>query len=339
MPPRRVSNPPNPWHSSHVEWLEEPPVAELLVYEEEADSVLSSNDSPDIGFRWSVNPYRGCWHACAYCYARPTHQYLAFGAGSDFERRIVVKVNAPEVLALQLARPSWRREEVVFSGNTDCYQPLEASYELTRRCLEVCLARHTPVGLITKGVLIRRDVELLQELARGPGVHVSFSIPFLDEDAARALEPGVATPNRRFEAMRTLHEAGIPVGISLAPLVPGFRESDVPALLERAKACGARSAFTTLLRLAAEVRPVFEERFKAAFPDHWKKVEGAMRDMRGGRMYQSGWGRRMVGSGARWEAIERLFEVQCRRLGLNEGHQRDARASGSPREVQRELFG
>src|SRR5580765_8360865 len=142
---RPISNPPNPWISAHVEWLDEPPVAELEVFEEEAKSVLAENDSPDVGFRWSVNPYRGCQHACAYCYARPSHQYLSFGAGTDFDRRIVVKTNAPELLALELRSRSWKGETVIFSGNTDCYQPLEASYELTRRCLEVCLARANPI--------------------------------------------------------------------------------------------------------------------------------------------------------------------------------------------------
>ena len=156
--PRPVDNPPNPWSSTHVEWLEEPPNAALTVYEEEARTVLSRNDSPDIPFTWSLNPYRGCLHACAYCYARPSHQYLGFGAGTDFDRKIVVKKNAPEVLRRELDRPAWQGDVIMFSGNTDCYQPLEASYELTRRCLEVCLEYQNPVGLVTKSALIRRDV-------------------------------------------------------------------------------------------------------------------------------------------------------------------------------------
>lgn len=320
MPPRLVSNPPNPWSTTHVEWLEEAPVARLEVYEEEADSVLTSNDSPDVGFHWSVNPYRGCWHACAYCFARPGHQYLGFGAGSDFERRIVAKVNAPEVLSVELASRTWKRETVVFSGVTDCYQPLEASYALTRRCLEVCLARRTPIAIITKSTLIRRDVDLLARLAQGPGAHVTLSIPFLDEDAARALEPGAPTPSRRFDTMRVLADAGVGVGISMAPLIPGFKESDLPALLQRAKECGAKSAFTTLLRLPAEVAPVFEERFRAAFPDHWKKVESAIREMRGGRLNDPRFGSRMHGHGARYDAIMNLFHIHRRRVGLEDAH-------------------
>lgn len=339
MPVRRVANPPNPWLSGHVEWLEEPPAAELEVYEEEADSVLTSVDSPDVGFRWSVNPYRGCWHACAYCYARPGHQYLGFGAGTDFDRRIVVKTNAPEALSVELARASWRREVVVYSGSTDCYQPLEATYGLTRRCLETCLARLTPVAVITKSTLVRRDVDVLAQLAHGPGARVTISIPLLDEGAARALEPGAPTPARRFETMRILADAGVTVGISLAPLIPGFRESDIPALLRRARDCGATSAFTALLRLPAEVAPVFEERFRAAFPDHWRKVEGAVREMRGGALHDPRFGHRMRGRGARWDAVVRLFEIHRRRLGLDDTESRIGRPSDPPAERQHELFG
>src|SRR4051812_35386883 len=186
---RPVANPPNPWSSTHVEWLEEPPPAALSIFEEEARSVLSENDSPDIGFRYSVNPYRGCLHACAYCYARPSHQYLGFGAGTDFDRKIVVKKNAPEVLRRELMRPSWTGERIMFSGNTDCYQPLEASYGLTRGCLEVCLDFQNPVSLITKSVLVRRDLDLLVELARRASVSFHMSICFADDEAARKMEP------------------------------------------------------------------------------------------------------------------------------------------------------
>jgi DNA repair photolyase len=317
MPPRRVANPPNPWLSAHVEWLEEPPEAELEVHEERAVSVLSMNTSPDVPFRWSVNPYRGCWHACAYCYARPSHQHLGFGAGTDFDRRIVVKVNAPEVLALELARASFQREAVVFSGNTDCYQPLEASYGLTRRCLEVAFARRTPVAVITKSALVRRDLDLLARLARAPGAHVTISIPFLDERTARAFEPGAPSPARRFETLAAIARAGIPCGVSLAPLIPGLNDADVARLLERARAAGARTAFTTLVRLPAEVAPVFEARVREALPERWSKIEHALREMRGGALNDPRFGERMRGHGARYEAIQRLFELQCQRLGLN----------------------
>jgi len=301
-----------------VEWLDEPPQAELLVYEEEAKSMLAQNDSPDVGFRWSVNPYRGCQHACAYCYARPSHQYLGFGAGTDFDRRIVVKVNAPEVLSLELARRSWKREMIVFSGNTDCYQPLEASYSLTRRCLEVCLARANPIGMITKGALVRRDIDVLARLARGPGAQVIVTIPFISDEVGRKLEPGAAAPHKRFEALRALSDAGIKTGIAIAPVIPGLNEPDIPGLLERAHDAGATMAFMTLLRLPAEVLPVFQERVAAVMPERARKIESAIRDVREGRMNQSAFGSRMSGSGARWNTIEQLFDIHCRRFGINQ---------------------
>ena len=335
--PRPVSNPPNPWSTSHVEWLDEPPTAELEVFEEEAKSVLSENDSPDVGFRWSVNPYRGCFHACAYCYARPSHQYLGFGAGTDFERKIVVKINAPDVLARELARASWKRETIVFSGNTDCYQPLEASYALTRRCLEVCLDHRNPIGTITKGALVRRDVDVLSRLASRARVHVSITIPFARDEVGRKLEPGASAPNKRFDTMRVVADAGIPVGIGIAPLIPGLNESDIPELLERAKDAGATSAFMTLLRLPAEVLPVFRERLVEAFPERAKKIESAILDMRGGKMNNSRFGERMSGHGPRWEAVERLFEIQCRKLGLHERDATEFSASAAPNQ-QLDLF-
>jgi DNA repair photolyase len=334
---RPVSNPPNPWLSRHVEWLEEPPAAELQVYEEEAKSILAENDSPDIPFRWSLNPYRGCFHACAYCYARPSHQYLGFGAGTDFVRRIVVKTNAPELLAHELARRPRRDEGIALSGNTDCYQPLEASYELTRRCLHVFLEHRQPVRVITKGALVRRDVDMLARLAQKGLVHVSISIPFLEEEVGRRIEPGASSPNRRFDTLRALSEAGVPTGISISPLIPGLNETHVPALVERAAACGATSAFMTLLRLPAEVLPVFQERLREAFPERVSKVESAIREMRGGRMYDSRWERRMEGQGERWKTIEQLFEVSCRRHGLNQRTFGDA-LGAQPVEHQGELF-
>jgi DNA repair photolyase len=253
--PRHVSNPPNPWEASHAEWLGEPPEAELEVFEEEARSILAENESPDVGFRWSLNPYRGCFHACAYCYARPSHQYLGFGAGTDFERKIVVKTNAPELFRETLLRPSWRAETIALSGNTDCYQPLEAVYGLTRRCLEICAEFRNPVGIITKGALVRRDVDLLAKMARETRVWVSLSIPFSDDRTGRAIEPNASLPSQRFETLRILSSAGIPTGIGIAPVIPGLNDSDIPRLLERAREAGARSAFLTLLRLPAETSP------------------------------------------------------------------------------------
>jgi DNA repair photolyase len=320
--PRRVSNPPNPWSSSHVEWLDAPPVVALEVYEEDAKTILATNDSPDVGFDWSVNPYRGCQHACAYCYARPTHQYLGFGAGTDFDSRIVVKRNAPQLLRRELAHRRWERgrETIAFSGVTDCYQPLEASYELTRRCLEVCHDFSHPIAIITKSALIRRDVELLGRMSLRGGSHVSLSIPFARDEDGRRIEPLASAPSTRFETIRQLSDAGITTAVGIAPLIPGLNDGDVAEILERARRAGASYAFMVLLRLPAEVRPVFEERLREVFPGRAEKVLHALREMREGRLNRSEFGARMRGEGPRWEAVQQLFEVQCRRLGLEHRH-------------------
>jgi DNA repair photolyase len=329
--PRRVANPPNPWVSAHVEWLEEAPPVVLEVYEEQARSILSENDSPDLPFRFSVNPYRGCQHACAYCYARPTHQYMGFGAGTDFDSKIVVKRNAAEVLRRELAgrRCAERREWIAFSGVTDCYQPLEASYELTRACLEACDAFAHPVGIVTKSALVRRDIELLQRMAQRGGVHVTLSIPFADADDARAMEPWASAPATRFETLRALSQAGISTGVALAPLIPGLNDSAVPEILSRAKEHGARRAFMLLLRLPLEVRPVFEERVRASFPLRADKILNTLREMHAGRLNVSEFGERMRGTGPRYEALAQLFRVQCRRLGLEFEHGESAGPVGT----------
>ena len=315
---RSISNPKNPWHEAHVEWLGPAPEVELEVHEITARSILSKNDSPDVSFTLSLNPYQGCYHGCAYCYARPSHQYLGLGAGTDFERKLMVKVNAPELLAQAFARRSWRGEPIVFSGNTDCYQPIEASYKLTRRCLELCLAHRNPVAIITKGGVIQRDVDLIAELARVTNVHVFVTIPFLDEAVRRVMEPFAAPIERRFETLRLLSERGVSCGVSLAPLIPGLNDSDVPQILARARAAGARHAFITLLRLAGEVKDVFFERASAGLhPERVEKISHAIREMRGGELHDPRFHHRMQGTGKRWALIEQLFETQCKRLGLN----------------------
>jgi DNA repair photolyase len=253
------------------------------------------------------------------CYARPTHQYLDWGAGTDFERKIVVKVNAPELLRKELGRRSWKGDTIVFSGVTDCYQPLEAVYNLTRRCFETLLEFKNPVGIVTKGILVRRDRDLLASLAREAGARVFLSIAFADDDVARLIEPNVAAPSRRFEAMADLSQAGVETGIALSPIIPGLNDSDVSRLLERARAAGATRAFLTMLRLPAEVLPVFEERLAEAFPLRAKKIWSSIEQVRGGRRNDSRFGARMAGSGPRWEAVERIFEVEAGRLGLNTG--------------------
>jgi DNA repair photolyase len=338
--PRRISNPPNPWQTVHAEWLGEAPEAGLEIYEERAKSIIAENDSPDVGFRFSVNPYRGCFHACSYCYARPTHQYLGWGAGTDFDRKIVVKVNAPALLRRELARPSWKGETIVFSGVTDCYQPSEAVYGLTRGCLEVCREFRNPVGIVTKGILVRRDIDVLGAMARETEVTVYVSIPFADARTARALEPGVCSPSARFDALAALSAAGVRTGVAVAPVIPGLNDSDIARVLARARDAGAGKAFLTLLRLPAETLPVFEERLAEAFPDRAARVWSGLQQARGGKKNESRFGARMEGVGPRWRAIETLFEVECRRLGLNRDEEGPARASTFRRPVpaQRRLF-
>ena len=315
--PKRIWNPPNPYLTEHRQLLGEPPEAELEVYEDQSRTILSHNDSPDIGFRWSVNPYRGCFHACAYCYSRPTHEYLGFGAGTDFERRIVIKRNAAALLEEAFMKPSWRGERVIFSGVTDCYQPLEAAWKLTRGCLEVCAKFRNSVGIITKSALIRRDIDVLQTLAREAEVSVTCSIPFLDERIARIVEPGAPTIRRRFETLTLLAHAGVPVGIGVAPVIPGLNDRDIPTLLKRAKECGAQYAFHTLLRLPGSVKAVFFHRLKTQLPLHAARIEHRIREVRHGALYDSRFGYRHQGSGEYWTMIEQLWDVWVERVGLN----------------------
>lgn len=332
MKPRRVDNPPNPWAESHVEWIGQPPPAPLVVYEEQARQILSENQSPDLPFRFGLNPYRGCVHGCIYCYARPTHQYLDFGAGTDFERRIVVKTNAAECLARRLDSPRWEPETIVFSGVTDCYQPLEVSYEVTRQCLEVLGARKNPVGFITKSALIRRDIDLLGEMADWGGLRVFISIPFADDATGWAIEPQAAAISQRFKTIKILADAGVDMGVSIAPLIPGLNASDVPEILARAAEAGASRAFMTLLRLPRPVDQIFEQRLRQAFPDRVDRVLSALDDMRDGKRQEGRFGHRMRGGGPRWQAVHQLFKKSCDRLGLStsrDGHlNRDAFCRG-----------
>jgi DNA repair photolyase len=314
---RRVDNPPNPFQSECLEYLEELPRAEVEVYEEQARSILSENHSPDLPFRWSANPYRGCQHACAYCYARPYHEYLELGAGTDFDTKLFVKVNAPELLRKALRSRKWDGSAINFSGVTDCYQPLEAVYKTTRKMLEVCLELANPVGIVTKSYLIARDAELLADLHRTIGANVFFSIPFADADMARLIEPHAPPPQRRFDAMERLAQAGVPVHVMVAPIIPGLNESDIPTILERAAACGARYATHTALRLPGNVETVFFSRLQKALPLRARKIESRLREIRGGKTTHSGFGDRMRGHGAYWDSIARLFDVQRQRHGLS----------------------
>jgi len=314
---RPVDNPPSRLTGAALEWEELPPAAELVIREEQAASLLTCNDSPDIGFRWSINPYRGCQHACSYCYARRTHEYFELGAGTDFDTHIFVKVNAPELLAAELRRPGWRREPIAIAGVTDAYQPLEATYRLTRRCLEVCCDAVQPVGIVTKGYLVVRDIDVLLELQRRSRVHVEFSITFADDDAARSVEPHAPPPSRRFEALRQLRDAGVPAGVLIAPVIPGLNDRAIPAILKRAAECGAQTAGLAPVRLPGSVADVFLRRLRQTSPDAAARVEQRIRDLRGGRLNDPRFGHRFEAHGAYWESVQRLFDTFARRLGLS----------------------
>ncbi len=326
---RPISNPPNPWLSTEVEYLEDepPPDARLEVYEDHTREILAGNDSPDVGFSWSVNPYRGCFHSCAYCYARPTHEYLGLGAGTDFDRKITVKPDAPRLLREAFERPSWKGELIVFSGVTDCYQPLEASYRLTRACLEVCAEYRNPVGIITKAPLIERDLDVLQDLNRAASAAVTVSIPIWDREHAHAIEPYVATPQRRMKTIERLAAAGLDVGVNVAPVIPGLSDADIPQILQAAHAAGARRAGFVFLRLPGSVAQVFEERIRAALPVRAERILNRVREARGGKLYDARFGIRGLGQGNYAEAARALFESTARRLGLNQdfhGHSADS---------------
>jgi DNA repair photolyase len=313
---RPVSNPPNPWASTEVEYLDEIPPSRLEVLEDHSREVMARNNSPDVCFTWSVNPYRGCMHACAYCFARPSHEYLSMGAGTDFETRIVVKPQAPELLREAFERPRWQGETVAFSGVTDCYQPLEASMRLTRRCLEVCAEYRNPVAIITKAPLIERDIDVLQTLSREARLWVSISVPFHNPELARAVEPYVATPKRRFQTIEKLAAAGISVAVSVAPVIPGLNDEDIAKVLASAREAGATRAHYTLLRLPGAVKDVFEERLRAKLPLRAERVLHRIRETRGGQLYDSRFNSRMSGEGLYAQTIERLFDTAARKVGM-----------------------
>jgi len=313
---RAVSNPPNPFESRHRDLLEPASTARLEMYDDASKGILSRNESPDLSFRWSINPYRGCFHACAYCYARPTHEYWGFGAGTDFESKIIVKRDAANLLCHAFEKPSWKGELIVFSGNTDCYQPIEASLELTRSCLQVCAEYRNPVAVITKGILVIRDLDLLKRLQQEACVRVYFSIPFADDEVARQVEPHAPSSRKRFEAVARLSDAGIPTGISISPIIPGLNDEDIPELLERAHQAGAREAMATLLRLSGPVEAVFLERIAAAFPERLSKITHRIQEVRGGAMTDATFFSRHHGKGPYWSMIEQLYDVARRKAGF-----------------------
>ncbi|GJL55785.1 MAG: radical SAM protein [Nitrospirales bacterium] len=311
-----ISNPANRFLSEQRELIDSSSQTKITVYHEHAKSILSRNDSPDLPFRWSLNPYRGCFHACAYCYARPTHEYWGFGAGTDFDSKLVAKTNAPQQLQHTLNKRSWKGELIVFSGNTDCYQPIESTYRLTRACLAVCQAYHNPVGIITKSPLILHDQDILHQLHNEAWLRVYFSIPFAKNETARKVEPQAPSISRRFEAMEQLSRLGIPTAVSLAPIIPGLNEEDIPTILRMAHDAGATTATYSLLRLNGNVEPVFIERMTKQFPDRIQKILNRLRELRHGAVSEEKFFARQNGHGTTWHIIEQLFQLSCKQLGF-----------------------
>ena len=291
-------------------------VTELL--RDTSRSLITHNDSPDVGFSFSLNPYRGCEHGCIYCYARPTHEYLGFSAGLDFESRIMVKEDAPLLLRRELASPRWQPETLAMSGVTDPYQPVERRLGITRGCLEVLAAARHPVAVITKSELVTRDIDLLVELARHQAVRVFLSITTLDGELARRMEPRASHPRERLKAVSRLAAAGVPVGVMVAPVVPAITDHEIPAILEAAAAAGARAAGYTMVRLPGAVAGLFEAWLERHFPDRREKVLHRIREMRGGRLNDPRFGSRMRGEGVFAQQIDALFTAARRRHGLDQ---------------------
>ncbi len=318
---------------------DERPLPRTLFLRDDTRSIITSNDSPDVGFRFSVNPYRGCEHGCAYCYARPTHEYLGFSAGLDFETRIVVKENAPDLLRKELSSAKWQPDVLGLSGVTDCYQPIERRLGLTRRCLEVLAEFRNPVAVVTKNRLVTRDADLLGELAGHGAAAVFLSVTTLDARLAGVLEPRAARPAARLEALAELRRAGVPVGVLVAPVIPGLNDHEIPAVLKAAAEAGASGAGYVVLRLPHGVADLFAAWLERHFPDRKEKVLGRIRDLRGGRLSDSRFGRRMRGGGPLAAQIKALFALGCRKAGITgRGPALSAAAFRRPGGTQRLLF-
>ncbi|NND97300.1 MAG: PA0069 family radical SAM protein [Pirellulaceae bacterium] len=290
------------------------PKTEFLV--DQSQSIVSENNSPDIPFRYSINPYRGCEHGCSYCYARPSHEYLGMSAGLDFETKIIVKERAVSLLKDWLARPRWKPESMMMSGVTDPYQPIEKEKEITRGILQLMAQCKHPISVITKNALIERDIDLLAAMARDQLVHVAISITTLDAQLARVMEPRTSSPEARFRAIKTLSDAGVPVRIMTAPVIPGLNDHEIPTLLDRAADAGATTAGYVMLRLPGAVEPVFGQWLSRVRPEAEAKVLAKVREVRAGEMNDTQFGRRMRGSGQRADSIHDLFRTFAKKYAL-----------------------
>ncbi len=316
------NDPPNRFERLHLE-LDEDEAAEegrlrpTLYFRDAARSVLTRNRSPDVGFDWSINPYRGCEHGCAYCYARPGHEYLGLSAGLDFESRIMVKDDAPELLAKAIARPGWSPTPLVMSGVTDPYQPIERRLGLTRGCLEVLERTGHPVSIITKSRAVERDVDLLASLSEREAATVTISVTTLDRRLQRSLEPRAAPPEHRLGTIEALARAGVPVSVNVAPVIPGLTDHEIPSILEAAADHGATGAGMVTLRLPGAVGPLFRDWLVDHVPDRKERVLNRLRELHGGKIYDSRFGERMRGRGTYADQLQQLFDVAARRAGLD----------------------
>lgn len=302
--------------AEHVEGLDEPMFSspQTQVFYEQAKKVVNKVTSPDLSMMYSINPYQGCEHGCIYCYARNTHEYWGFNAGLDFESKIIVKKNAPELVEKFIMHPGWSAAPLSVSGNTDCYQPLERKLEITRGILKVLGKYRHPVGMITKNSLVTRDIDILQDLAKDNLVHVYISITTLNEDLRRVMEPRTAAASKRLSTLEQLSKAGIPAGIMCAPIVPGLNQHEIPAILKAAADHGARAAGMTIVRLNGAIGGIFEDWLRKNFPDRFEKVWNQICDMHGGHVNDSQFGRRMSGEGTFADIVHKLFKTSKRRF-------------------------
>lgn len=316
-----ANNPPNRYEA--ISYVPDPavrgpddPGPQTRFFRDPTRAILSTNESPDVGFDVSLNPYRGCEHGCIYCYARPTHEYLGFSAGLDFETRILIKEDAPELLRRALAAPRWVPRVIALSGVTDPYQPVERRLGLTRRCLEVLAEFRNPVGIVTKNHLVTRDVDLLAELAGFDAALVNLSITTLNEKLQRAMEPRASTPARRLAAIEVLARAGVPTRVLIGPVIPGLTDHEIPAILRAAADAGASMAGYIILRLPHAVASLFEGWLERHFPGRKEKVLNRIREIRGGKLNDPRFGTRMRGEGIWASQLKAIFLAGCRKSGL-----------------------
>jgi len=297
---------------------DERPRRETQFFRDGTKTIIARNQSPDVGFETSINPYRGCEHGCIYCFARPTHEYLGLSAGLDFESKIMVKPDAAKLLEAELSSPKWEPQALIMSGVTDPYQPVERKLRITRGCLEVLAKFRNPVAIITKNRLVTRDIDLLGELARHNASAVNVSVTSLDPNIQRVLEPRTSSPKARLEAVAMLRAAGIPVGVMVAPVIPGLTDHEVPRIVEACAKAGAQFAGYTIVRLPWAIAPLFEHWLEEHFPEKKDKVLQRIRHIRAGKLNDPRWGTRTRGEGVFAEQIRSMFEVACRRAGMNE---------------------